>query len=142
MAVGKHPMGGCGLAYMLFSSQDNGKTMQILAGTTNNIYGTQTLGITSGTSGCTQDGVVAKAKELEVYIAVNMDNLRHDIARGEGSYVNALAALLEVSKDKTPQFAAYLHSKYSDIFPTSDVTPSQLITSLSEQLKKSPDVLS
>jgi len=142
MAVGNHPMAGCGLAYMLYSSQSNGKVTQILAATTNNIYGTQTFGITSGSSGCTKDGVLAKSKELEVFVAVNLENLKHDIAMGEGSYVNALAALLEVSKDKTSTFASLLHGSYSEIFPSSNVTANDVLASLSEQLKKRPDVLS
>ncbi|HMX95743.1 MAG TPA: DUF3015 family protein, partial [Elusimicrobiota bacterium] len=55
---GNHPMGGCGLGYVLFGNNDNTPVMQILAATTNGTSANQTFGMTSGTSGCTEDGAV------------------------------------------------------------------------------------
>ena len=53
---GNHPMAGCGLGYVLFGHNDNSPIMQVLAATTNGISGNQTFGMTTGTSGCTDDG--------------------------------------------------------------------------------------
>lgn len=50
-------VGGCGWGSKLFDGQQ-GVAPQVLAVTTNGTSGNQTFGITSGTSGCSQDGVV------------------------------------------------------------------------------------
>src|SRR4051812_447043 len=87
-AVGNHPMGGCGLGYLLFSNKDNSKATQVIGATTNGT-GVQTFGITSGTSGCTEDGAVKLAKETEVFAEANLPELRRETAAGSGSYVTA-----------------------------------------------------
>src|SRR6266513_99342 len=84
LAAGNHPMAGCGLGYLLLSNKDNSKVTQVLGATTNGTFGTQTFGISSGTSGCTEDGAVKVAKATEIYAEVNLDTLRQEIAKGDG----------------------------------------------------------
>ncbi|HKB84382.1 MAG TPA: DUF3015 family protein, partial [Burkholderiales bacterium] len=48
-------VGTCGWGSKLFDGQ-KGAAPQVLAVTTNGTFGNQTFGISSGTSGCTQDG--------------------------------------------------------------------------------------
>ena len=50
---------GCGLGSMIFGDQKG--AIQILAATTNSIFGTQTFGITTGTSNC-GEAVICTAK--------------------------------------------------------------------------------
>src|SRR6266851_7073438 len=80
IARGNHPMAGCGLGYLLLSNKDNEKVTQVLGATTNGTFGTQTFGISSGTSGCTKDGAVKMARATEVYVDVNFDSLRQEMA--------------------------------------------------------------
>src|SRR5258706_10011582 len=87
-AAGNHPMAGCGLGYLLLSNKDNEKVTQVLGATTNGTFGTQTFGISSGTSGCTEDGAVKVSKATEVYTEVNLDSLRREMAMGQGEFVN------------------------------------------------------
>src|SRR5713101_7763990 len=87
LARGNHPMAGCGLGYLLMSNKDNDKVTQILGATTNGTGG-QTFGITSGTSGCTEDGAVKLARATEVFVDVNLDSIRQEMAAGKGEYVN------------------------------------------------------
>src|SRR3954470_446121 len=87
LARGSHPMSGCGLGYMLLANKENDKVSQILGATTDGTFGSQTFGITSGTSGCTEDGAVKWAKATEVYAEVNLDSLRREMAIGKGEYV-------------------------------------------------------
>src|SRR6185295_1125486 len=94
IARGNHPMGGCGLGYLLMSNKDNDKVTQVLGSTTNGTFGSQTFGISSGTSGCTEDGTVKFARATEVFADVNLTSLRHEMATGEGEYVNTFAALI------------------------------------------------
>src|SRR4051812_2903373 len=90
---GNQGMAGCGLGYMVIRD-DNSKGMQILAGTTNNIVFPQTSAISSGTSGCTEDGAYKVVKAAEAYAEVNMDTLRHEMANGQGEFVTTFASML------------------------------------------------
>src|SRR5579871_3027116 len=86
IARGNHPMAGCGLGYLLLSNEGNDKVKQVLGSTTNGTFGSQTFGISSGTSGCTEDGAVKLARATEVFAEVNLSSLRQDIAAGHGEY--------------------------------------------------------
>ena len=106
-------MAGCGLGSMAFPG-DNSK-LQIVATTLNGIAGNQTFGITSGTSNCVDHGASASA----MYIAVNQEALKKDIARGEGESLNGLSQLLKCS-DPTA-LNSTLQQNYSAIFPSNEV---------------------
>jgi len=131
-AGGTHPMAGCGLGYVLFGSTNNGKIYQILGATTNLTSGNQTFGITSGTSGCTEDGAVKFAKEAEVFAEVNLDSLRRDVARGEGEYATSFASLLGATDAST--MVSFMHSHYNNLFPSSKTTSGEMMANLSQLL--------
>lgn len=105
-------MAGCGLGSMAFQN-DNSK-LQIVAGILNGI-GMQTSAITSGTSNCVDHGASASA----MYIAVNQESLKKDIARGEGESLNGLSQILNCSN--TAALNATLQQNYSAIFPSNEV---------------------
>ncbi len=142
MAKGNHPMAGCGLAYVLFSSKDNSKPIQVLAGTTNNLWGTQTFGITSGTSGCTEDGAVKFVKEAELYAEINLKNLQQEMAAGEGEYLSSFSKLVGVSATQQASFNKLVQEKYSSIFPSANTSSTDMLSNLSQQLSAHPELLS
>ena len=60
---------GCGLGKLAWSDYSHQKNIgpQVLMATTNGTFGSQTFGISSGTSGCTNDGkVMAEQKTTEI----------------------------------------------------------------------------
>ena len=57
MAAGENNVGSCGWGSKVFDGQ-SGIAPQVLAATTNGTSGNQTFAITTGTSGCTQDGAI------------------------------------------------------------------------------------
>jgi hypothetical protein len=128
---GNHPMSGCGLGYVLFGNTDNSKVMQVFAGTTNTIFGNQTFGITSGTSGCTADGAVKFAKEAEVFAEVNLDSLKREMAVGQGDYVTAFAHLLGATDAQTPSMLKLFQTNYAMLFPTATTASGDMMASLS-----------
>ncbi len=141
MARGNHPMAGCGLGYLLLSNKDNDKVTQVLGATTNGTFGTQTFGISSGTSGCTEDGTVKVARATEVFVEVNLDSLRQDIARGQGEYANTLASLLGATEATQPQLVRFFHSEYQSLFPTAQTSSEEMLKTLSEKLAAHPELL-
>ncbi len=86
-----HHMAGCGLGSMVI--QDNSKWMQVLAATLNGTAGSQTFGMTSGTSNCTEDGVMQASREKEAFLEANAVELRRDLAQGNGEYLSSLSSL-------------------------------------------------
>lgn len=142
LATGNHPMAGCGLGYVLMSNKDNSKVTQVLGATTNGTFGSQTFGISSGTSGCTEDGAVKFAKQTEVFAAVNIESLRREIAVGQGEYVNTFATLLGATEQQRPQVVAFMRANYTQLFPTAQTDATSMLQALGQQLSQHPEVLS
>jgi hypothetical protein len=139
---GNHPMAGCGLGYALFGSTNNDQVHQIFAATTNGTSGNQTFGITSGTSGCTEDGAVKFVKEAEVYAEVNLDSLRREMAMGQGEFVTTFASLIGASDKNQVAMVKMFQSNYETLFPSSTTTSDELLASLKVTLAAHPELLS
>jgi hypothetical protein len=87
---------GCGLGSLLFDPS-NGFT-QVFAATTNGTSGTQTFGITSGTSNCDASGY--QAGSTAAFIQTNRAALAKDVARGKGATVAGLSDLAGCTSSK------------------------------------------
>jgi hypothetical protein len=104
--------------------------MQILAATTNGTSGNQTFGMTTGTSGCTEDGAVKFAKESEVFAEVNLDTLRREMSAGQGEFVQAFAVLLGAQGSQVDSYLSLFKENYGTLFPSSQTTSSEMMASL------------
>lgn len=93
--------GGCGLGSMAWRGQ-SGIIPQILAITTNNSFGTNTFGITFGTSGCDPNGRVTggTGKMVLAVIENNMEQFAMDASAGRGETIDTLAGILNVDSEK------------------------------------------
>jgi len=80
---------GCGLGSIVIGNKPG--FMQVLAATTNGTSGSQTFGITSGTSNCADTG--GGAKSAQNFVETNREALAKDIARGQGETIASLSAL-------------------------------------------------
>ena len=110
---------GCGLGSMAWRGQ-SGMAPQILAVTTNGIFGNQTFGITFGTSGCDPNGRVSGGTQKMVFnfIENNMEQYALDASRGEGETLDTLAGILNMDKN---EFAKKSQQHFAAIFPDSNV---------------------
>ncbi len=133
-AAAKYGMAGCGIGSLII--KENGFA-QVVAATTNNIYGNQTSGITTGSLGCTADGVVKSDKEQEIFVHMNIDSLEQEMAAGKGEKLNTLATLFGCPKDSQKNFANMTQKKYGTLF-TNDVrnSPSDLISAIRTEISK------
>ncbi len=107
----KYGRAGCGLGSILIKPSGS----QSSAATTNGVMGSQTLGITSGTSNCKPSGGEASLKQEEFFVA-NFAALSKEIAQGGGESVQAFAGTLGCSQTHTAAVAAALKDNYSVIF--------------------------
>jgi Protein of unknown function (DUF3015) len=124
---------GCGLGTIVFEGQ-KGIAPQILAVTTNGTSGNQTFGISSGTLGCTQEGVVRPPTKVRMLLMSSLDNLAVDVARGDGETLTSLASLLSVEEQDRPRFFSALQNNFVRIFPNENVTAEQVLVSMNAVL--------
>lgn len=98
---------GCGLGSMVLGS-DPGFT-QVFAATTNGTFGSQTFGITSGTSNCSKG-----SKAATEFIEANKTGLKNDAARGNGETLASLAEIYGINN--TQCFGQTVQKHFSTIF--------------------------
>ena len=120
---------GCGLGNMVFKG--NKKVVhQVLAATTNGLAGNQTFGITSGTSGCTNDGMVKNDQKVKVFASINLENLSQQMARGQGEHLASLATLLGIPAERHAAFFALTQARYTTLFASQGTTSSEMLVAL------------
>ena len=103
MAAGENNIGNCGWGSKLFDGQ-SGIAPQVLGATTNGTFGNQTFAITSGTSGCTQDGTVKSNWKTALFIDGNKEMLARDMSVGSGETLDSLAHLMGVEAQDRAAF--------------------------------------
>jgi hypothetical protein len=130
---------GCGVGTILFEGQQ-GVGPQVLAVTTNGTFGNQTFGISSGTLGCTQDGVVRPPTAVRMLLMSSLDNLATDVARGEGETLNSLARAMAIEDPDRTVFFAALQDNFARIFPSENVTADDVFTSINAVLVDEPEL--
>jgi hypothetical protein len=116
---------------MVFDGQ-SGVGPQVLAVTTNGTSGNQTFGISSGTLGCTQDGVVQSTQKLSMFTGSNMDKLARDMSVGHGESLETIAELMGIAEEDKSSFFAVSQQNFDKIFSSEDVTAEQVLASLNE----------
>lgn len=118
---------GCGIGSLVFNDQP-GK-IQILAATLNDLISPQTSAITSGTSGCYEDG---GREEASLFITINRASLAKDISRGNGETLDNLSHLLKC--EDSEKLGSALRQSYDSIFPSSDVSASDVNKSIDQTI--------
>ena len=126
-------IGSCGWGSKLFDGQ-KGVFPQVLAVTTNGTSGNQTFAISSGTSGCSQSGVVSSSWKTAMFIDSNMNKLAKDMSAGEGESLVSLASLMGIGEQDRPAFYAETKANFAQIFPKSDVSSKEVAASLKNVL--------
>lgn len=104
----------------MFQGQ-SGIVPQVLAVTTNGTSGNQTFGITFGTSGCTQDGVVSSHWKTAMYIDGNRYALARDAAAGQGESLDALAAVMTIQDADRDYFKATVKARFATVFANDQI---------------------
>lgn len=130
-ATGKSTYGtaGCGLGSMVFGDQKG--MIQVLAATTNGTFGTQTFGITSGTSNCGEAGITTSG--TKTFIEGNREALAKDAARGSGETITTLTAMAGCKDEKA--VGAMLQKSFSQLFPGESTPVEQVSENVIQALR-------
>jgi hypothetical protein len=126
-------IGSCGWGSKLFDGQ-RGIAPQVLGATTNGTSGNQTFAITSGTSGCTQDGVVNSSWKTAMFIDGNKPKLARDMSTGSGETLESLAKLIGVKDQDKAAFFRATKENFARIFASDNPTTDQVVASLKQVL--------
>jgi Protein of unknown function (DUF3015) len=126
-------VGGCGVGSKLFDGE-SGVGPQIFAATTNGSTGNQTFGISSGTLGCTDDGVVHSNWKTTLFIENNKSKLARDMSAGSGETLASLAHLLGIRAQDQLAFNQLAKDNLARILPSDNVATDQVIVALREAL--------
>jgi endonuclease/exonuclease/phosphatase (EEP) superfamily protein YafD len=131
---------GCGLGKMVWDGSAGQKHIiqQVLGSTTNGTFGSQTFGISFGTSGCTNDGVIVQNEQVNVFAQANFDNLAQEMAQGRGEHLASLATLLGVPAEQQPAFFAMTQEKYATFIRSGEPTPVAMLVALHEAMGAHP----
>lgn len=104
-AAKPYGMAGCGLGSMVMGKQGN----QVLAATTNGT-GTQTFGISSGSSNCVT--ATEQTAMIKNFIETNQEALVTDMAKGQGDSLKTLSSMYGCNSDA---FSTEMKNHYSEM---------------------------
>lgn len=127
-------MAGCGLGSLLFGPDDE-PVAQVLAATTNGTFGSQTFGITSGTSNCASGGVLRAEREQAAFAEVNFGDLKRNMAAGGGEYLRSFSTLLGCEASVRPAFFKMTQDKFATILPSERSGPIELVVAVKAQIR-------
>jgi hypothetical protein len=102
-------LAGCGLGSIVFGPKPG--MIQVIAATINGTAGSQTFGISSGTSNCDMPEMGMAAAS---FIEVNREVVAKDAARGEGESLDNLATIFKCSN--FPMFREAIKNNYENVF--------------------------
>jgi hypothetical protein len=134
---------GCGLGAQMWADAASKKhiVQQSFIATTNGI-GSQTLAISSGTSGCTNDGVIVQKEQVNMYAGYNYDVLTQEMAQGQGEHLASLATLMGVPADQQAAFFALTQDRYDRLVQGGRADSAMMLTALYTELGAHPTLAS
>ncbi|MBS1982961.1 MAG: DUF3015 family protein [Bdellovibrionales bacterium] len=119
---------GCGLGSIVFGQKKG--FVQIFAATTNGTSGSQTFGISSGTSNCAEGGSQAS---VEKFVDSNRVALANDMSRGSGETLAGLSKVMGCSDEQA--LGTTLQKNYSKVFPMASTDASSAAVSIKNLVK-------
>lgn len=129
---------GCGLGKLAWGDFKGQKQIapQVMMATTNGTFGSQTFGISFGTSGCTNNGVIIRTELVHAFASATFETLQQEMAQGHGEHLTSLATLLGIPPAYHPEFFILAQRDYR----TSEghVSPEHLVAALHKALAEHP----
>jgi hypothetical protein len=130
---------GCGLGKILWADNTHQKNIapQVLMATTNGT-GMNTFAISSGTSGCTNDGKIMAAHKATVFVAANFENLSQDMAQGRGEHLASLATLMGVPANHQSEFFTMTQDQYTVLLRDGAASPIAMVNAINIAIAAHP----
>lgn len=134
VAFSAHPDNGpgCGLGKLAWSSYPGQQSIgaQVFQATTNGTFGAQTFGISSGTSGCTNDGTIFASEKVNVFASINFDDISQEMAQGHGEHLTSLATLMDIPAEQHEIFFSMAQEKYTTLIQAGEASPKAVVKAI------------
>ena len=130
---------GCGLGKLAWGDYKGQKEIapQVMMVTTNGT-GMNTFAISSGTSGCTNDGKIMSEHKVTVFTAANFENLSQEMAQGGGENLASLATLLGVPANHQSEFFAMTQNQYTALIREGEASTVALVKAINNAIATHP----
>ena len=130
---------GCGLGKLLWADYAHQKNIapQVMMATTNGT-GMNTFAISSGTSGCTNDGKIMAKYKTTVFVSHNFENLSQEMAQGQGEHLASLATLMGVPVEQQEAFFAMTQERYTSLVKTGEASPVAMVKAINDAIASHP----
>src|SRR5262245_10878187 len=130
---------GCGLGKIMWGDYKGQKEIapQVMMVTTNGI-GSNTFAISSGTSGCTNDGKIMSEYKTTVFVSLNFENLSQEMAQGQGEHLASLASLMDVPVENQAAFFAMIQERYTSLIKTGEASPVAMVQAINDAIATHP----
>ena len=131
---------GFGLGKLAWEEYRHQKNIlpQVLMGTTNGSFFSQTIGLTFGISGCTNDGKFMAEQKATMFAEINFENLSQEMAEGQGEHLASLATLLGVPAEHHAEFFAMTQERYTSLIQSGETTPVAMLKALNAAMAGHP----
>ncbi len=131
---------GCGLGKLAWGDFKGQKQIapQVMMATTNGTFGSQTFGISFGTSGCTNDGVIMRTELVNAFASATFENLQHEMAQGRGEHLASLATLMGIPTQNHAEFFTMAQENYSSLIQSAETTSVAMLNALHEMIEGHP----
>jgi hypothetical protein len=131
---------GCGLGKLAWADYKNQKDIapQVLMATTNGTFGSQTFGISTGTSGCTNDGKIMGEHKTTMFAQLNFENLSQEMAQGQGEHLASLATLMGVPTEQHAAFFAMTQERYTSLVKTGEASSVAMVKAINDAIATHP----
>ena len=139
MAINPDTGPGCGLGKILWADNTHQKNIapQVMMATTNGT-GMNTFAISSGTSGCTNDGKIMAEHKATVFTAANFENLSQEMAQGRGEHLASLATLMGVPANHQGEFFSMTQNQYTALIREGEASPVAMVKVINDAIAKHP----
>jgi DUF3015 family protein len=131
---------GCGLGKLAWGDYKGQKEIapQVLMATTNGTFGSNTFGISFGTSGCTNDGKIMSEHKTTMFAQLNFENLSQEMAQGQGEHLASLATLMGVPAEHQAAFFAMTQERYTSLIKTGEASPVAMVKAINDAIATHP----
>lgn len=131
---------GCGLGKLAWGDYAHQKNIapQVMMSTTNYLFGSQSFGISSGTSGCTNDGKIMAEQKTTLFAQLNFENLSQEMAQGQGEHLASLATLMGVPAEHQTEFFAMTQERYTSLVKAGEASPVAMVKAINSAIATHP----
>jgi len=119
---------GCGLGKVVFEKEPKSILLQHLGSTLN--VPSQPFAISTGISGCTNNGMIVKEQQTTMFASLNFENLSREMAQGHGEHLASLAILMGIPSERQSEFFSLAQAQYLSLIQDGETSPKDMLTAL------------